>query len=760
ERFVLGIPGGVAEILPQMLQSTGAAIQGGLVGAAGGAATGAAAGFGAGGGPGAALGARFGAQAGFRTGSSLAVFMSAAKMEAGHAFVELRGITDETGQPIDPALAKTTALAVGAVNGALERLSFGVLTKHIPGLRSIMGREGAKRALQSAGVRRVLSGIAFSSAEGAATEGITEGVQEATAIIGEIVDGAITRGQSITEAIEAFSYAGRDPLTGEEIALTGADAIWARVVSSAVSGAQGGAGAAGAGRAMRVVADSQRAQAAIQRMPGLERMRELVGASRLLRRDKEAFREHVRTVAEDSGVRSVYIDAAALREWSTTADQKAVRQLFQDVEALQEQDEEVARTGADFQIPLEDFLAYVATNEAAADLMDAVRFDPMDMTAREALGFEEGLVRELGTFSELAGEARDGAQARDLLAGEVRAQLLKVHPDTVVDPMVELTVARYETRAQRLGIPLEELLQREGLFRVEPPNATEAERQGMLPPTLENRLDEAAVRRVVADLRKGQDLLPAGVSSTPMLDAIRALGGVDPEGDLGVGLRELEIPQAGRRGLVRKGGITNADQIVADETPLFVEAGLANAEGLVDHDRLIAAIQDEILGRPFRTADEGAVLADVQRERDAVLEALDAAGLSLESSDDEIVAVVARREFEQPAFHGTPHEFERFDITKIGTGEGAQAFGWGLYFSSSRGIAEYYREMLSNGVPVALIDGKQIAPGFLSGMSSLDVFEEYGLRNAFEAGVLRDIVNLHGGNVDSYIDANRPGADD
>ena len=31
------------------------------------------------------------------------------------------------------------------------------------------------------------------------------------------------------------------------------------------------------------------------------------------------------------------------------------------------------------------------------------------------------------------------------------------------------------------------------------------------------------------------------------------------------------------------------------------------------------------------------------------------------------------------AFHGSPHDFDAFDLSKIGTGEGAQAYGHGLY---------------------------------------------------------------------------------
>lgn len=51
----------------------------------------------------------------------------------------------------------------------------------------------------------------------------------------------------------------------------------------------------------------------------------------------------------------------------------------------------------------------------------------------------------------------------------------------------------------------------------------------------------------------------------------------------------------------------------------------------------------------------------------------------------------------QAAWHGSPHQFDRFDLTKIGTGEGAQAYGWGLYFAGKKEIAKFYRDKLSGG---------------------------------------------------------------
>ncbi|HYH37655.1 MAG TPA: hypothetical protein VD860_05495, partial [Azospirillum sp.] len=51
----------------------------------------------------------------------------------------------------------------------------------------------------------------------------------------------------------------------------------------------------------------------------------------------------------------------------------------------------------------------------------------------------------------------------------------------------------------------------------------------------------------------------------------------------------------------------------------------------------------------------------------------------------------------QTAWHGSPHDFDRFTTEKIGAGEGAQAYGWGLYFAGRKEVAEYYRDALRPG---------------------------------------------------------------
>lgn len=50
--------------------------------------------------------------------------------------------------------------------------------------------------------------------------------------------------------------------------------------------------------------------------------------------------------------------------------------------------------------------------------------------------------------------------------------------------------------------------------------------------------------------------------------------------------------------------------------------------------------------------------------------------------------------YHQKAYHGSPYTFDNFDLGAIGTGEGNQAHGWGLYFAQDKKIAENYKDIL------------------------------------------------------------------
>lgn len=78
-------------------------------------------------------------------------------------------------------------------------------------------------------------------------------------------------------------------------------------------------------------------------------------------------------------------------------------------------------------------------------------------------------------------------------------------------------------------------------------------------------------------------------------------------------------------------------------------------------------------------------------------------------------------------FHGSPAKFNKFDPTKIGTGEGAQAYGYGHYVAESPEVAKQYKETLKskafskivqrdrNVYDVVAPDGTVISQGTLLG---------------------------------------------
>lgn len=88
-----------------------------------------------------------------------------------------------------------------------------------------------------------------------------------------------------------------------------------------------------------------------------------------------------------------------------------------------------------------------------------------------------------------------------------------------------------------------------------------------------------------------------------------------------------------------------------------------------------------------------------------------------------------RMELMSIAYHGTPHNVDKFSTDKIGTGEGAQAYGYGLYFADSKEVAEWYRDTLKPyGHDNFIIDGKAYD------RNDLTTAEVYAIRDILKDG--------------------------
>lgn len=107
----------------------------------------------------------------------------------------------------------------------------------------------------------------------------------------------------------------------------------------------------------------------------------------------------------------------------------------------------------------------------------------------------------------------------------------------------------------------------------------------------------------------------------------------------------------------------------------------------------------------------------------------------------------------QRAWHGTPYDFDAFNLSGIGSGEGNQAHGWGLYFAQDREVSEAYKQILGDkGSTVELngdvwtinesgdweTTGKTAKYGEAIGYA-LDALEEHGTKNAAINSLQKDL---------------------
>ena len=82
--------------------------------------------------------------------------------------------------------------------------------------------------------------------------------------------------------------------------------------------------------------------------------------------------------------------------------------------------------------------------------------------------------------------------------------------------------------------------------------------------------------------------------------------------------------------------------------------------------------------------------------------------------NDNAVKIIEK--YNQTAWHGSPYDFEHFDTSKMGSGEGNQAHGWGVYTAQDRKTSEGYKARLQDiHLTTMLVDGEaQQAPRLIN----------------------------------------------
>jgi len=132
-----------------------------------------------------------------------------------------------------------------------------------------------------------------------------------------------------------------------------------------------------------------------------------------------------------------------------------------------------------------------------------------------------------------------------------------------------------------------------------------------------------------------------------------------------------------------------------------VEAALQNVTAGQRHPFYETAdtLSDTALQREYFRLRGQKSGADVPEQVRILEEVAAERGLPLggaKSAEGTLGAALTRIPNPLKAYHGSPHDFDQFSLSKIGTGEGAQAYGHGLYFAENEGVAKEYRKQLTD----------------------------------------------------------------
>ena len=92
--------------------------------------------------------------------------------------------------------------------------------------------------------------------------------------------------------------------------------------------------------------------------------------------------------------------------------------------------------------------------------------------------------------------------------------------------------------------------------------------------------------------------------------------------------------------------------------------------------------------------------------RDVVIEHMKGSGLDVIGTEDgqRVLDMANDDAKEHRVYHGSGAEFDHFDHSHMGEGEGAQVYGWGTYVTEVRGIGEGYAMRAKNGIAMSRDD--------------------------------------------------------
>lgn len=498
----------------------------------------------------------------------------------------------------------------------------------------------------------------------------------------------------------------------------------------------------------------------------LTQLDQLAAESKVKARDPATFQQFVADATQDGPVQDVYIDAKAL------AQSGIVQELAQVSPAIRAQFNDAIQTGGSVRIPLDEYTANIAGTEFNQALLEHLKTDPNGMTFAESKEYAKTYQEDFNAELDKVTQEHTGDEVFKVSAATVQNEIFKQLNETgrytseVNDTNAMVAGAHFAVRAAQLGMTPEELYKlrplkvngepilgdsynQAGALQIETPefktwfadskvvdaagkpqivyhgtvaqprgNAqgfdtfstfknelgshfgntaqansfTHAPENGRVMPvyiTLKNPLrmqDEGAWD--IATINK--QLIDKGILTEAQVESIFSL----PD-EAAVEVMQAAIKAKGYDGIVylnRREGMSKATLKGLMQIP-FSEQN---------------AMSDQVFKNNARDASDSYIAFDPSQIKSAV-----GNNGNFNPNDPNILR--------QAAFHGSPFRFDKFSLDHLGNGEGAQAYGWGLYFAGDKSVADWYRKTLAkrhsgnsltDEMSALLVDGKPLIDSF------------------------------------------------
>ena len=494
------------------------------------------------------------------------------------------------------------------------------------------------------------------------------------------------------EATTELAHALHEAAAGDATALD-PDRLVRRLGVASILGAAAGAGFTLPAEVGRDLHD--RAQAAQRALASRDGLAGIIAAARASQSGKQspgALRDLIDSLGGDA--KQVFFQAD---DWDAYWQSKGVDPAkAADLYGARDAYLEARAHGGEMPLPVGKIVEAALGDQvgpAADGLLDLLRREPGAPSAAEAKVWVDGIpaeIEQLATAAAREVQAPDQDSAVQVKADVVEQMTAAGFDAQTAEQYGTLYESVFRSLATRTGQDPAALYQRYAL-----------QIRRALPAALQGREKVDALDSLLDRLRAGQIPQDQEIFGTSLLEFLREGGLQDQGGELS----HMDA-DAGRKAFQRK-LIREDGRGLDDARAVAIERGYL-PEGATIND-LLAAIREELAGRPVYNRDNANPAQ--QDLRDALTEiraALADAGIDLATADNATakralmggadaapLSEAAQRVLNQPAYHGSPHEFDRFTTAKMGTGEGHQAFGWGLYFAGRKEVAAWYRDTIS-----------------------------------------------------------------